>query len=90
MISFSSKAAGPPVPSKSSRLLNIIIRLPFEPWLWFAYHFILRLGFLEGRRGLIASQIRAAYISQVRGKVYELKLASARMGRRSGAVASST
>ncbi len=55
-------------------LKNIVIRLPFEPWMWFVYHFIVRFGFLEGRRGLIASQIRAAYISQVRAKVYELQL----------------
>src|SRR5262249_10825999 len=45
-------------------LKGLITRLPFESWLWFAYHFCLRLGFLEGPRGLIASQIRAAYISQ--------------------------
>lgn len=49
-----------------------IVRLPFEPWLWFIYHYLLRLGFLEGRPGLIACQIRASYISQVRAKVFEL------------------
>jgi glycosyltransferase involved in cell wall biosynthesis len=53
-----------------------IIRLPFEPLLWFAYHYWFRLGFLEGRPGLIASQIRAAYIRQVRAKVYERVLAA--------------
>jgi len=47
--------------------------LPGEPLLWFAYHFILRLGFLEGRPGLIASQIRASYIAQVRAKLFELE-----------------
>ncbi len=51
-----------------------IIRLPLEPWLWFAYHFFVRLGFLEGRRGWIACQLRAAYIRQVRAKLYELTL----------------
>lgn len=51
-----------------------IIRLPFEPWLWFLYHYVVRLGCLEGRRGLIACQIRASYIAQVRAKVYELDL----------------
>jgi glycosyltransferase involved in cell wall biosynthesis len=55
-------------------LKNVIIRLPFEPLLWFAYHYWFRLGFLEGRPGLIASQIRAAYIREVRAKVYELRL----------------
>lgn len=52
----------------------LIIRLPFEQWLWFVYHYFFRLGFLERKAGLIASQIRASYISQVRAKIYELKL----------------
>jgi len=54
-------------------LKSIAIRIPGEPLLWFAYHYIFRLGFLEGRAGLIASQIRSAYISQVRAKLYELR-----------------
>ena len=37
-------------------LKGFIVRLPFEPLLWFAYHYWFRLGFLEGRPGLIASQ----------------------------------
>lgn len=53
-------------------LKALIMRLPFEPWLWFLYHYVLRLGFLEGRPGLIASQIRAGYIAQARAKLYEL------------------
>ncbi len=53
-------------------LKKLAIRTPFEPLLWFVYHFVLRGGFLEGRAGLIASQIRASYISQVRAKMYEL------------------
>lgn len=57
-------------------LKNIAIRIPFEPLLWFLYHYVFRLGFLEGRRGLIASQIRASYISQARAKLYELELAA--------------
>jgi glycosyltransferase involved in cell wall biosynthesis len=55
-------------------LKTLVMRLPFEPWLWFSYHYLFRLGFLEGRRGLIASQIRASYISQCRAKVYEMSL----------------
>lgn len=52
----------------------LIIRLPLEHWLWFGYHYFVRLGFLEGKAGLIACQIRASYISQVRAKMYELAL----------------
>ena len=55
-------------------LKKIAVRMPFEPFLWFCYHYFFRLGFLEGRAGLIACQIRAAYIAQVRAKLYELKL----------------
>jgi glycosyltransferase involved in cell wall biosynthesis len=52
----------------------LTIRVPFEPQLWFFYHYFLRLGFLEGRAGLIASRIRAHYIAQVRAKLCELNL----------------
>lgn len=59
------------------RFLKVIaMRLPLEPWLWFIYHFWIRGGFLEGRRGLVAAQIRRAYIEQVRGKVFEKHLAA--------------
>jgi hypothetical protein len=47
-------------------------RVPIEAWLWFCYHYLFCLGFIEGRAGLIASQARAEYIRQVRAKVYEL------------------
>ena len=55
-------------------LKQIAVRLPCEPLLWFVYHFVFRLGFLEGRRGLIASQIRSSYIAQARAKLYEMSL----------------
>ncbi len=57
-------------------LKQVAIRFPFEPLLWFIYHYVFKLGFLEGRRGLIASQIRSSYIAQSRAKVFELKLKS--------------
>jgi glycosyltransferase involved in cell wall biosynthesis len=53
---------------------SFIIRFPGEPWLWFMYHYFVRGGFLEGRRGLIAASIRKAYIEQVRAKLYELQI----------------
>lgn len=55
-------------------LKHLAVHVPFESMLWFLYHFVFRLGFLEGRRGLIAAQIRSCYIQQVRAKVYELGL----------------
>lgn len=55
-------------------LKKIAIKIPFEWKFWFTYHFIFCLGFLEGRRGLIASQLRSSYIRDVRSKIYELRL----------------
>ena len=60
---------------------KIVLRLPFEAWIWFFYHFFFRLGFLEGERGLVACRVRAAYIQQVRAKVYELQLSKVRSRR---------
>ncbi|AWM40072.1 Glycosyl transferase family 2 [Gemmata obscuriglobus] len=50
-----------------------VLRLPCESLIWFAYHYFVRLGFLEGRPGLVASRIRADYIAAVRAKMYELQ-----------------
>jgi glycosyltransferase involved in cell wall biosynthesis len=52
----------------------LVIRLPFEPALWWTYHMVFRLGILEGKRGFIAGQIRANYIRQVRAKIFEKSL----------------
>jgi glycosyltransferase involved in cell wall biosynthesis len=56
---------------------RLALRMPGEAWAWFLYHYLLRGAFLEGKRGLVASQIRRAYIEQVRAKVYE-KIRAAR------------
>jgi len=59
-------------------LKRLIIRLPGESLLWFAYHYLLRLGFLEGRPGWIAARLRSDYIAAVRAKMYEMaRVASA-------------
>ena len=64
-------------------LKKLAVRVPFEPALWFLYHYVARGGFLEGRPGLIASQIRQSYIALVRAKVFELQRAAGRpAGRR--------
>jgi glycosyltransferase involved in cell wall biosynthesis len=54
-------------------LKSLVLRAPFEPALWFLYHYVLRLGFLEGYPGYIASKIRAQYIAQVRFKLFEIR-----------------
>lgn len=55
-------------------LKYLALRMPFEPTLWFLYHYFFKLGILEGRAGWIASRIRAQYIFQVRAKMTELKM----------------
>jgi len=60
--------------SRRRFLKAIVLRLPFEPWLWFAYHFILRGGIFEGRRGYIAASLRKAYIEQIHAKLYEQRV----------------
>jgi glycosyltransferase involved in cell wall biosynthesis len=55
-------------------LKYLALRMPFEPTLWFLYHYVFRMGFLEGKPGWIASRIRAQYIFQVRAKMYEMRL----------------
>jgi glycosyltransferase involved in cell wall biosynthesis len=61
-------------------LKALVVRVPFEQWIWFFYHYIAKLGILEGRRGLIACQIRMSYIAQVRAKMYELDLGAQKKG----------
>lgn len=56
-------------------LKQLVCRLPFEHWIWFFNHYVLRLGFLEGRAGLIACRIRAQYIANVKAKLYESGIA---------------
>ena len=51
-----------------------ILKLPCEPWLWFLYHYFVRGGILEGRRGYIAASLRRAYIEQVQAKLFEMRV----------------
>ena len=53
-------------------LKKVVIRLPFEPAVWFAYHYLFRGGILEGKSGFIACLIRAQYIAEVRRKLRAL------------------
>lgn len=62
-------------------LKKIVLRIPFEPAIWFFYHYVVRLGILEGRAGLIASQIRASYIAQVRAKIHEERIRESDLAR---------
>lgn len=54
-------------------LKGIALRIPFEPLCWFLYHYVVRLGFLEGNAGFTASKIRAQYIGWARKRLKELQ-----------------
>lgn len=53
-------------------LKKLVIRLPFEPAIWFLSHYLVRGACLEGRAGYIASKIRAGYIADVRRRMKTL------------------
>ena len=51
-----------------SAVINIAIR----PWLTFVYNYFLRLGFLDGRKGLLLHLYHAVYVSWKYAKVWEI------------------
>ena len=69
-------------------LKQIACRIPLEHWAWFFYHYLFRLGFLEGTAGLIACRMRAQYILNVRAKMAERDMASSNADRLSVAASS--
>jgi len=54
-------------------LKQIAYRLPIRPSIWFLYLYVYRLGFLDGRAGLVFSRMRASYEMIIDIKVLELK-----------------
>jgi len=70
MNSYSSMGAGVAVETghRSFSIANIVIR----PWLTFIYNYFLRLGFLDGREGLLLHLYHAAYVSWKYAKAWEL------------------
>ncbi len=53
---------------RSFSLANIVIR----PWLTFIYNYVFRLGFLDGREGLLLHLYHAVYVSWKYSKAWEL------------------
>jgi glycosyltransferase involved in cell wall biosynthesis len=70
MNSYSSMGAQVAVENDKSgfSLADIVIR----PWLTFVYNYILRLGFLDGREGLLLHLYHSVYVSWKYAKVWEL------------------
>ncbi|HMJ92049.1 MAG TPA: hypothetical protein VK530_19665, partial [Candidatus Acidoferrum sp.] len=54
-------------------LKKLIIRLPFEPLIWFLSHYLVHGACLEGRAGFTASLLRAQYIADVRQRLKVLR-----------------
>src|SRR5581483_4932191 len=52
-------------------LLNIVVR----PWLTFLYNYVFRLGFLDGREGLLLHLYHAVYVSWKYAKLWEFQRA---------------
>lgn len=55
-------------------LKRTLIRLPGSPLLRFAYIFVFRLGFLDGRPGLIYATFKMVQMFHVKAKMYESRL----------------
>jgi glycosyltransferase involved in cell wall biosynthesis len=53
---------------RSFSLFNIVVR----PWATFTYNYIFRLGFLDGREGLLLHLYHAVYVSWKYAKAWEL------------------
>jgi glycosyltransferase involved in cell wall biosynthesis len=67
---YSSLGAGTVVAVGQARfsVINIVIR----PWLTFFYNYFLRLGFLDGREGLLLHLYHAVYVSWKYAKAWEI------------------
>lgn len=70
MNSYSSSGAEVAVEKghRSFSLSDIVIR----PWLTFIYNYLLRLGFLDGREGLLLHLYHSVYVSWKYAKAWEL------------------
>jgi glycosyltransferase involved in cell wall biosynthesis len=60
------------------RLKKLYLRLPFRPFVRFIYSYFLRLGFLDGRAGLIFCGLLAYYEFLCGAKRYERRVAAER------------
>jgi hypothetical protein len=49
-----------PLESRAA-LKRLAASAPFRPWLYFLYVYVVRLGFLEGRDGLVFCMMKAEY-----------------------------
>ena len=69
---WSNLLSGDPM-TRRFELKNLSFRLPFRPWLKFAYMYLLKGGFLDGRAGWTYCRLQAMYEWQICLKVRELQ-----------------
>ena len=50
-----------------------VINIAIRPWFTFIYNYFLRLGFLDGREGLLLHLYHAVYVSWKYAKAWELR-----------------
>ncbi len=62
-----------PVLARKRRLKKLVTRVPFRPALRFFYHYVIRAGFLDGRRGYIFCRLMAFYEFLSVAKASELR-----------------
>jgi glycosyltransferase involved in cell wall biosynthesis len=59
--------------ARKRRLKGLAARAPFRPALRFIYHYVIRAGFLDGRRGYIFCRLMGFYEFLSVSKAYELR-----------------
>lgn len=64
------------VAERGRRMKRIVRRLPFRPWLRFAYVYFWQRGFLDGRAGFYFARLHAIYESLTVMKTYEMREAT--------------
>lgn len=69
------------------QLKRVYLRMPLRPLIRFIYSYVVRLGFLDGRPGLIFCGLLAYYDLLIAAKVYEGRLKSGPAARTAAALA---
>lgn len=67
------KAVIHPALARKRKVKNLMTRIPFRPALRFIYHYVIRAGFLDGRRGYIFCRLMGFYEFLSVAKAYELR-----------------
>ena len=63
--------------ARRAAMKRLASKMPGRPWLYFAYSYFLRLGFLDGRKGLEFCRMKAGYQRMVATKKFDMRVARA-------------